>query len=63
MILCYVDGIAVDWVSNKIYWTDTGTDKIEVYDIARKIRKELVNTVDGTGTSEPTAIVLDPKTR
>lgn len=25
------DGIAVDWVARNLYWTDTGTDRIEVY--------------------------------
>lgn len=24
------DGLAVDWVSRNLYWTDTGTDRIEV---------------------------------
>lgn len=24
------DGIAVDWVARNLYWTDTGTDRIEV---------------------------------
>lgn len=25
------DGIAVDWVARNLYWTDTGTDRIEVH--------------------------------
>ncbi|MGH0144914.1 UNVERIFIED_CONTAM: hypothetical protein FKN15_019347 [Acipenser sinensis] len=25
------DGIAVDWVARNLYWTDTGTDRIEVF--------------------------------
>jgi len=24
------DGIAIDWVARNMYWTDTGTDRIEV---------------------------------
>ena len=24
------DGLAVDWVARNLYWTDTGTDRIEV---------------------------------
>ena len=27
------DGIAVDWVARNLYWTDTGTDRIEVDDL------------------------------
>jgi hypothetical protein len=28
--LDHPDGIAVDWVARNLYWTDTGTDRIEV---------------------------------
>lgn len=28
--LKHPDGIAVDWVARNLYWTDTGTDRIEV---------------------------------
>ena len=28
--LNHPDGIAVDWVARNLYWTDTGTDRIEV---------------------------------
>lgn len=24
------DGLAVDWVAENLYWTDTGSDRIEV---------------------------------
>lgn len=39
------DGIAVDWIARNMYWTDTGTDRIEVARLdgrARKVRKILV---------------------
>lgn len=33
------DGVAVDWVSRNIYWTDTGTDRIEVARLNGKHRR------------------------
>lgn len=50
------DGIAVDWLNRKIYWTDTGTDLIEVADMDGRNRLTLVNK----GLDEPRAIVVYP---
>lgn len=50
------DGIAVDWVNKKLYWTDTGTDMIEVSDFNGTNRLELIKT----GLEEPRAIVVHP---
>lgn len=50
------DGIAVDWVNKKLYWTDTGTDMIEVADFNGSNRLELITT----GLEEPRAIVVHP---
>ena len=50
------DGIAVDWVARNIYWTDTGTDRIEVARLNGTSRKVLVSE----RLYEPRAIVLDP---
>ncbi|XP_078354052.1 low-density lipoprotein receptor-like isoform X1 [Oculina patagonica] len=50
------DGIAVDWINRKLYWTDTGTDMIEVADFDGKNRLELI----ATGLEEPRAIVVHP---
>lgn len=33
------DGIAVDWIARNLYWTDTGTDRIEVARLNGKARK------------------------
>ena len=50
------DGIAVDWVARNLYWTDTGTDRIEVSRLNGTARKVLIRE----NLDEPRAIALDP---
>ena len=50
------DGIAVDWINKKLYWTDTGNDMIEVSDFNGTNRLELIKT----GLEEPRAIAVHP---
>ncbi len=50
-----IEGIAWDWVNEKIYWTDHCEDEIEVYDPVTQHRRVLLTT----GTS-PFAILVDP---
>lgn len=50
------DGIAVDWVAHNLYWTDTGTDRIEVARLNGTSRKVLISE----DLDEPRAIVVDP---
>ena len=50
------DGIAVDWVARNLYWTDTGTDRIEVSRLNGTARKVLISE----NLDEPRAIALDP---
>lgn len=50
------DGLAVDWVTGKLYWTDTGYKTIEVADLDGKHNADLL----AVGLSEPRAIALDP---
>ena len=51
------DGIAVDWIGRNLYWTDTGTDRIEVARLNGTSRKVLISE----GLDEPRAITLDPE--
>lgn len=49
------DGIAVDWVGRNLYWTDKGTDRIEMSRLNGSSRIILISD----GLQEPRAIVLD----
>uniref|UniRef100_UPI003D9CB815 low-density lipoprotein receptor-related protein 2a precursor n=1 Tax=Danio rerio TaxID=7955 RepID=UPI003D9CB815 len=50
------DGIAVDWIGRHIYWTDAGTNRIEVAKLDGRYRKWLIhNDLD-----QPAAIVVNP---
>lgn len=55
-----LDGLSVDWVNGKLYWTDASLRCIEVYDVSSGIRRELLRT--GLNTI-PRAIVVDPANR
>ena len=50
------DGVAIDWVARNIYWTDTGTDHIEVARLNGSYRKVIISEE----LLEPRAIVVDP---
>ena len=54
--LQHPDGVAVDWVARNLYWTDTGTDRIEVSRLNGSSRNVLINE----NLDEPRAIALDP---
>ncbi|XP_023718934.1 low-density lipoprotein receptor-related protein 6-like, partial [Cryptotermes secundus] len=51
------DGLAVDWVARNLYWTDTGTDRIEVARLTGASRKVLINE----DLFEPRAIAVAPE--
>lgn len=40
--LLTTDGLAVDAIGRKVYWTDTGTNRIEVGNLDGSMRKVLV---------------------
>ncbi len=54
------DGLAVDWVNNKIYFTDAGLNIVGVFDPIGFHYRVLVRS---DSTAEPRAIVLDPNNR
>ncbi len=47
----------MDWVNDKLYWTDSGTQRIETAHIDGSNRTVLFSTE----LSEPRAIVVDPE--
>ncbi|KAI1884876.1 hypothetical protein AGOR_G00214380, partial [Albula goreensis] len=51
------DGISVDWVGGHIYWTDAGTNRIEVAKLDGRYRKWLIHT----DLDQPAAIVVNPE--
>ena len=50
------DGIAVDWINEVLFWTDTGTKKIEI----AKLNGSQHQTVLSTHLDEPRDIAVDP---
>ena len=55
----YIDGIAWDWINEKLYWTDYSYHKIEVYRPSSNDRRVLF---DSATVSSPRGIVVDPTT-
>ena len=53
------EGIAVDWVGSKLYWTDRTPGKIEVSELDGRNRAVLVSE----DVQNPRAIVVHPKYR
>ena len=51
--------LAVDWVSSKIYWTDTNST-IVVFDLVTSYQTNVISLDDG---GSPSAILVDPTTR
>lgn len=52
-------GLAVDWISNKLYWTDGLLKRIEVADMHDGEKRSVLFS---TGLDRPRAIVLNPAT-
>nr|XP_034830019.1 very low-density lipoprotein receptor-like [Maniola hyperantus] len=50
-----IRGLAVDWIYNRLYWTDAGKKHIELSDLHGNMRKTLIRDL-----YEPLAIALNP---
>lgn len=50
------DGLAVDWLGEKLYWTDSDTNRIEVAELYNKYRQVLF----WKDLDQPRAIALVP---
>ena len=57
--LCYlsVEDLALDWINNKLYWTESVHRRIEVLDLDTMYRTPLINAAPHTGLR---SIVVDP---
>ncbi|XP_069472259.1 low-density lipoprotein receptor-related protein 2 isoform X2 [Ambystoma mexicanum] len=51
------EGIAVDWVGRHLYWTDAGTNRVEVAMLDGRYRKWLISS----DLEQPAAIAVNPK--
>lgn len=49
-------GLAIDWVTKKLYWTDAGTNRIELSNLNGSMRALLI----WDGLDKPRDIVVDP---
>lgn len=50
------DGLAIDWIYNHVYWTDSGKKRIAVAELDGKMRKVLIKD----GLVEPRSIAVNP---
>ncbi len=57
MLLRRAGGLAVDWVNDMLYWTDSGTRRIATAHIDGSDQTVLFST----SLTEPRAIVVDPE--
>ena len=56
----FPDDLAVDWVSSNVYWVDAAWARIEVIDLRRRYRAEVLRTGPNT---YPRAIAVEPYMR
>ena len=60
-VLYSIEGLSVDWISNKLYWTDVRERAIGVLDlISYNYKQSLISTEMSVS---PRGLVVDPVTR
>lgn len=52
------EGIAIDWASRRIYWTDSGKDTIEVASLDNSTERTVIANKD---LVNPRGIAVDPR--
>ena len=62
VVYCASESLSVDWINNKLYWTDVRERSIGVLDLSnnRNYKHNLLSTVDNLS---PRGIAVDPTTR
>lgn len=51
------DGLAIDWLADNLYWTDTGRKVLEIARLDGTCRKAIITQ----GLDEPRAVALFPR--
>lgn len=60
LLIITIDGLAVDWINHKLYWTDVRLKELVVYDLLQGFCRQLIHT--GRDTM-PRSIIVDPASR
>lgn len=60
ILFIFLEDIAIDWVANNLYWTESVTNRIEVMDLDTLERTVLTDTGHN---SIPRGIAVDPHVR
>ena len=58
--VCDLDDIAVDWITNNLYWVDSVWSRIEALNLDSMERGEILRI---GANSRPRAIAVDPNSR
>ena len=58
--IIHTEDLAVDWIANNLYWTDTLSRKVEVHNLDSQ---QTITLLQSDAHSAPKAIVVDPSTR